>query len=64
MAAKEDSASISVTNINHDSKVTAECVQNADKSKDTKDEASGEKKTFSSRRSETRKQSVAGKFLR
>ena len=64
MAAKEDSANISVTNINHDSKVPAECVQNADKSKDTKDEASREEKTFSSRRSETRKQSVAGKFLR
>ena len=64
MAAKEDSANISVTNINHDSKVPAECVQNADKAKDTKDEASREEKTFSSRRSETRKQSVAGKFLR
>lgn len=64
MAAKEDSANISVTNINHDSKVPAECVQNADKSKDTKDEASREKKIFSSKRSETRKQSVAGKFLR
>ena len=64
MAAKEDSANTSVTNINHDSKVPAECVQNADKAKDTKDEASREEKTFSSRRSETRKQSVAGKFLR
>ena len=63
MAAKEDSANISVTNINHDSKVPAECVQNADKAKDTKDEASREEKTFLSRRSETRKQSVAGKFL-
>ena len=52
-----------MTNINHDSKVPAECVQNADKAKDTKDEASREEKTFS-RRSETRKQSVAGKFLR
>ena len=46
MAAKEDSANISVTNINHDSKVPAECVQNADKSKDTKDEASREEKHF------------------
>ena len=64
MAAKEDSANISVTNINNDSKVPAECVQNADKAKDTKDEASREEKTFSSRRSETRKQSVPGKFLR
>ena len=64
MAAKEDSANISVTNINHDSKVPAECGQNADKAKDMKDEASRKEKTFSSRRSEKRKQSVAGKFLR